>query len=126
MLNNVSQKNEQIIEEGKLKLFLEDISKTSFEENTFDRIYTVNTIYFWNELKKSFSEIKRILKPNGVFLNVIYTKEYLNKIIYTKYGFKKYTVEEIKDMMEENGMKIIEIIEIKKNKSYCIISENRK
>jgi len=70
-----------------------------------------------------FSEIKRILKPNGKFLNVIYTKEYLNKIIYAKYGFKKYTVEEIKNITEENGMKIIEIIEIRKNKSYCIISE---
>ena len=126
MLNNVSQKNKQIIEEGKLKLFLEDISKTSFEENTFDKTYTVNTVYFWNELEKSFSEIKKILKPNGIFLNVIYTKEYLNKIIYTKYGFKKYTVEEIKDMTEENGMKIIKIIEIKKNKSYCIIAKNKK
>jgi len=126
MLNNVSQKNKQIIEEGKLKLFLEDISKTSFEENTFDKTYTVNTVYFWNELEKSFSEIKKILKPNGIFLNVIYTKEYLNKIIYTKYGFKKYTVKEIKDITEKNGMKINKIIEIRKNKSYCIISENRK
>ena len=41
MLNIVSQKNKKIIEEGNLKLFLEDISKTSFEENTFDKIYTV-------------------------------------------------------------------------------------
>jgi hypothetical protein len=56
-------------------------------------------------------------------MNVIYTKEYLDKIIYTKHGFNKYTVEEIKDITEENGMKIIETIEIKKNKSYCIISE---
>ena len=126
MLKNVSQKNKQIIKEGKLKLFLEDICKTSLEENTFDKIYAVNTIYFWNELEKSFSEIKRILRQNGIFLNVIYSKEYLNKIIYTKYGFKKYTVEEIKNITEENGMKIIEIIEIKKNKSYCIISENKK
>ena len=88
MLNSVSQKNKINIKEGRLKLFLEDISKTSFEENVFDKIYTVNTIYFWNELEKCFSEIKRTLKPNGIFLNVIYTKEYLNKIVYTKYGFK--------------------------------------
>ena len=125
MLNSVSQNNKLNIKEGKLKLFLEDISKTSFEENVFDKIYTVNTIYFWNELEKSFSEIKRTLKPDGKFLNVIYTKEYLDKIVYTKYGFKKYTVEEIIDITERNGMKIIDIIEIRKNKSYCIISENK-
>jgi len=126
MLNNVSQKNKQIIEEGKLKLFLEDISKTSFEKNTFDKIYTVNTVYFWNELGKSFSEIKRILKPNGIFMNVIYTKKYLEKILFTKYGFNKYSVEEIERITKDNGMEIMETIEIKKNKSYCIISKNKK
>ena len=125
MLNDVSIKYRQIIEKGNLKLFLEDISKTFFEKNTFDKIYTISTIYFWKELNKSLSEIKRILKPNGIFLNVMYTKEYFDKIIFTKYGFKKYTIEEIKKVTENSGMKIIKIIEIRKNKLYCIISENR-
>ena len=126
MINKTTIKNKQNIENGKLKLSLENINKTSFGENTFDKIYTVNTIYFWNELDKSFSEIKRILKPDGMFINVIYTKEYLNKIIYTKYGFNKYGVEEIEKTTKDNGMKIIKTVEIKKNKSYCIISENIK
>jgi len=126
MLNSVSQKNRQIIGEGRLKLSLEDISKTSFEDNTFDKIYTINSIYFWDKLEKCFSEIRRILKPNGIFFNVIYTKEYLDKIRYTRYGFKKYTVGELKNITEENRMKIIEIIKIRENKSYCLISENKK
>jgi ubiquinone/menaquinone biosynthesis C-methylase UbiE len=126
MLNKVTTQNKQNIKKEKLKLFLENIRTTSFEDNLFDKIYTVNTIYFWNEFDKSFSEIKRILKPNGIFINVIYTKEYLNKIIYTKYGFNKYTIEEIKNITKNNGMKIIGIKEIQKDKSYCIISENAK
>jgi ubiquinone/menaquinone biosynthesis C-methylase UbiE len=123
MLYKVSTQNRQNIKNGALQLFLSNINKTPFENNFFDKIYTVNTIYFWNELDKSFSEIKRIIKQNGIFINVIYTKKYLDKIIYTKYGFNKYTVGEIKDITECNGMKIIEIKEIQKNKSYCIISK---
>ena len=123
MLQKVKLKNMQNIENGILELDLANINKTSFENNFFDKAYTVNTIYFWNELEKCFSEIKRILKPNGIFMNVIYTKEFLDKILYTKYGFKKYSVEEIIKMTKENGMEIIETIEIKKNKSYCIISK---
>jgi ubiquinone/menaquinone biosynthesis C-methylase UbiE len=126
MFHKVELKNTQIIQDGILTLKLENINKTSFENNLFDKIYTVNTIYFWYELDKCFSEIERILKPNGIFMNVIYTKEYLDRIIYTKYGFKKYTVGEIREITEDNGMKIIETVEIKKNKSYCIISENKK
>jgi ubiquinone/menaquinone biosynthesis C-methylase UbiE len=126
MLNRARNRNMKKINNETLKLFLENISKTTFIENTFDKIYTVNTIYFWSELDKCFSEIKRILKPNGIFINVFYTKEYLNKIIYTEYGFNKYTAEEIENITQKYGMKIMETIEIKKNKSYCIISENIK
>ena len=123
MLRNVSLKNSPYIEKGLLNLSLASISKTAFENNMFDRIYTVNTIYFWNELDKCFSEIKRILKPGGMFINVIYTKNYLDKIVYTKYGFQKYTIEEIQNLTEKNGMTITETIEIQKDKSYCVISE---
>ena len=61
MVHKVSLKNQQNIQNGILHLFLENISKTPFENNLFDKIYTVNTIYFWNEPDKCFSEIKRII-----------------------------------------------------------------
>jgi SAM-dependent methyltransferase len=122
MVDNVSKKNKQNINHGKLKLLLENINGTSFETNTFDNICTINTIYFWNDYEKCFSEIKRILKPNGIFLNSFYSKEFLEDIIYTKYGFNKYTVDEIIKMTENNGLKILKTIEIKKGHSYCIIS----
>ncbi len=122
MINNVSKKYKQFIENGYLKLCLENIENTSFNNETFDKIYTINTIYFWNDLEKCFSEIKRILKPNGIFLNAIYTKEYLDKIIYTKYGFNKFSLEDIIKVSEKNGMKIIKVVEIKKKKAYCVIA----
>jgi ubiquinone/menaquinone biosynthesis C-methylase UbiE len=122
MFDNVISKNKQYVNNGNLKLFVEDIGKTSFENNVFDKLYTINTVYFWNGLEKCFSEIKRILKINGIFMNVIYTKEHLDKIMFSKYGFRKYSVGEMEKITIENGMEIIETIEIIKNKSYCIIS----
>jgi ubiquinone/menaquinone biosynthesis C-methylase UbiE len=124
MFNIALSKNKQYVNNGSLKLFVEDISKTSFENNLFDKIYTINTVYFWNNLEKCFSEIKRILKPDGIFMNLIYTKEHLDKIIISKYGFNKYSVEEMEKITKDNGMEIIKILEIIKNKSYCIISKN--
>jgi len=127
MVNIVSQKYKQYIDNNCLKLLLENINdETTFENDMFSKIYTVNTIYFWNDLNKCFSEIKRILKPNGIFINAIYTKEYLDKTEFSKYGFIKYSKEDMLKLTEENGMKIKNIVEIKKNKSYCIISENVK
>jgi len=111
MLHKVKRTQKKNVENGRLKLFLEDIGRTSFEKNTFDKIYTLNTIYFWDEMEKCFSAIKKILKPNGIFINIIYTKKYMDKIMFTKYGFNKYTVEEIETMTESYGMKAKNTIE---------------
>lgn len=123
MVKVASRNNQKYIKKGNLKLFLEDMGNTSFENDFFDKIYTINTIYFWNDIDKCFSEVKRILKPNGIFINVIFTKEFLDKLAYTNYGFNKYNIEEILEMTENNGMNIIKTIEIDKDKSYCIISK---
>ena len=61
-----------------------------------------------------------------MFINAIYTKKQLDKTKFSRKGFNKYSKEEMIKLTEENGMKIIKIIEIKDNKSYCIISENVK
>jgi ubiquinone/menaquinone biosynthesis C-methylase UbiE len=124
MVNNVSKKYKQFIDDGYLNLYLENIANTSFEKETYNKIYTVNTMYFWNELEKCFSEIKRILKPNGIFLNAVYTREFLDKIIYTKYGFNKYSIDDVIKITENNGMTIVKLVEIKKNNTYCVISKN--
>jgi SAM-dependent methyltransferase len=126
MLCKVELENIKSIQNKTLYLCLENINKTSFGNSLFDKIYTVNTIYFWNNLDKCFFEIKRILKPDGLFLNVLYTKKYLDKIIYTKHGFNKYTLDDVRNITENNGMDIIKIIEIQKDKSYCIISKKMK
>jgi ubiquinone/menaquinone biosynthesis C-methylase UbiE len=110
-------------ENGRLKLFLKSIDNTQFERESFDIIYTVNTIYFWNDPKTCFAEIKRILKPNGIFINALYTEAYLNKIICARYGFEKYTLEKIERKTEESGLRIQKIIEIKPNQSYCVLAE---
>jgi ubiquinone/menaquinone biosynthesis C-methylase UbiE len=68
MVTKVKNKNKNYIDDGILKLFLENINKTSFEDNIFDKIYTVNTIYFWQELNKCFSEINNPEASLGVCL----------------------------------------------------------
>lgn len=125
MVNKVSSKCKKYVNNGSLMLLLENIEKTSLENDLLDKIVTINTFYFWNDYEKCFSEIKRILKNNGLFFNTVYSKDYLDKLAYTKYGFKKHTIDEIKKLTVQNGMEIIETIEISKNKAYCLISRKQ-
>ncbi|MBZ9571134.1 class I SAM-dependent methyltransferase [Methanobrevibacter sp. TMH8] len=123
MVDEAKIENKDNIENGDLKLFLGNINKTSFDEGFFDKIYTVNTLYFWDDINTCYSEIKRILKPNGIFMNVFHTKDYLKKSEYAKHGFKKYTLEEIKKITEDNGFKINNTFE-GKDESFVMIAES--
>jgi ubiquinone/menaquinone biosynthesis C-methylase UbiE len=123
MIKFVTKKYERYINKNILKLYESSINETIFDDGYFDKVYTINTMYFWNEPDSCIGEINRILKPNGIFINMIYTKAFLDITPVTNYGFKKYEIDEIRELIEHNGMKIFKIEMIQKNKSYCIISE---
>ena len=122
MLKVATKKTLKKIEQGKVELLLANVQDLPFESGLIDKIYTINTIYFWQDIHRGFVEIKRVLKPNGVFLNVIYLKEWLDKLPITQYGFSKYTVEQIEKITLESGFKIEHIIEVQSKKSVCVIA----
>lgn len=39
-----------------------------FSEDSFDIVTAFETVYFWPEIEKCFSEVYRVLKPNGCFM----------------------------------------------------------
>ena len=123
MLKVATKKSRKKIEQGKVELLLADVQNLPFENDLIDKIYTINTVYFWRDINRGFAEIKRVLKPNGVFLNVIYLKDWLDKLPVTQYGFSKYTAEQIENITIENGLKIERIFEIHSRKSICIIAK---
>ncbi|MDR1181595.1 MAG: class I SAM-dependent methyltransferase [Bacteroidales bacterium] len=124
MLKKVSRKLKHLISEDKLNLCLADVKRVPYNDAFFDKICTVNTLYFWDDIESSFAEIKRTLKPNGIFINVFYSKEILDKMHHTQYEYSKYSLDEITGMTEKSGLKVIQIVEIQKGVSYCIIAKN--
>lgn len=122
MLKVGCKRNSELIKRGKVHLAKGNVIDIPFENSFFDKVYTVNTVYFWKDLDRGLSEIKRVLKPNGVFINAIYSKQWLDAVKYTQYGFSKYTPKELEEVTSRNGLNVFQVIETKKNISYCILS----
>ena len=123
MVNLVSNKNQKEIINGKMQLIFGNVQDMPLENSSIDKAYTINTVYFWQDINKVLSEIKRVLKPDGIFLNVLYLKEWLDKLPVTQYGYSKYTFEQIEKITVESGLKVENIIEIENGKSICIIAK---
>lgn len=121
MILEAKKRNQTHIRKKKMHLQFGTIMKMPFDREMFDFIYTINTIYFWSEPMKGFQEILRVLKKGGTAVIVFYTKEWLDKIKYTKYGFIKYTPQELMKKAKIAEFSSGKLIEIKKNKSYCIV-----
>lgn len=65
-----SRKNRKAIKNGRVEISEASVEALPFENNSIDCAVAVETIYFWNDPDKAFSEIKRVLKPNGS-LNIV-------------------------------------------------------
>lgn len=66
---NVSREvNRQEIYDGKVEVIKGDVQKLPFEDNTFDIVTAFETVYFWPNIEQCFGEVKRVLKPGGIFL----------------------------------------------------------
>lgn len=63
-----SEVNRQEIHDGKVKVLEGNVAKLPFEDNTFDIVTAFETVYFWPDIEKCFGEVKRVLKPGGIFL----------------------------------------------------------
>jgi ubiquinone/menaquinone biosynthesis C-methylase UbiE len=97
-----------------------DIVKTNFADGYFDKIYTVNTVYFWSDLSACLCEIHRILKNGGVFVNTVYSREWLEKMPFTRLGFAKYNLDEFTQAGEKCGF-TVQAKPITNKKSYYLI-----
>jgi SAM-dependent methyltransferase len=78
-----------------------------FEEAFFDKIFTVNTIYFWQEPEKLLSEIYRVLKPKGIFCITFADESFMKQLPFTQFDFELYTTSKAEKLMEKTSFKII-------------------
>lgn len=98
--------NQDFITKGKVHFQLTDGITLPFDDGLFDKIFTVNTIYFWTNPSEYLKEIKRILKPKGTLTICFADKTFMQTLPFTPYGFTLYEVETIKELLEKAGLTI--------------------
>ncbi|HEY8389123.1 MAG TPA: class I SAM-dependent methyltransferase, partial [Parasegetibacter sp.] len=107
MIAEASRLNEPFVNANRVSFVLSDGKSLPFDKNQFDRIFTVNTVYFWEEPDSYLKEIIRTLKPAGVFSLGYGTKNSMNKLPFTQFGFTLYNPEEIEEMIRKAGFNLI-------------------
>jgi len=109
MQKQAVENNTTAILENKVSFHLYDGNKIPFDDNTFNKILTVNTIYFWKNPIALIKEIYRVLKPGGCFAISFADKNFMETLPFTAYGFNLYNKEQVRKLSETAGFSIINI-----------------
>ena len=112
MCNEAIKLNQEIMTNGNTEFSLYNGEKIPFEDNFFDRILIVNTIYFWSNPTLLIKEIQRILKPGGHCILTFANKKFMEKLLFVRKRFMLYGKEEIKKLVSHSSLQIEEYKEI--------------
>jgi SAM-dependent methyltransferase len=102
-------------------LALGDCCDLQFPDETFDAVTSINTIYFWRDTGTGLSEIRRVLKADGIFVNAVYSQEWLKRVSYTKKGFKFFSKQDYISDGKKAGFSDVMVEDIVKGKSFRIV-----
>lgn len=74
-----------------------------FADATFDVVFGLNTIYFWDHLDAHLNEIKRVLKPGGRFVAGYRDRTSMLALPFTQHGFNLYEPMEWETELQKAG-----------------------
>lgn len=77
--------------------------KLPYEDNKFDLVTAVETVYFWPDLPNCLKEVRRVVKPGGRFAIMVEVLE--SDSVWTDVvdGMTAYSPEQLKEMLDEAG-----------------------
>jgi len=102
MVKAATANNPTSLSIGKLILRSGSSDKIPFADESFDKVFCINVIYFWDKPAAHLKEIYRVLKPGGRFYTAIRTQESITQMPFAKYGFNIYAEDEWISLLETN------------------------
>jgi SAM-dependent methyltransferase len=86
-----------------------DVAKLPFRAAAFDKVLSVNSIYYWPDLPASLHEIARVLKRGGCFAAGFRSASSLRPLTRDWEGFWLYEPQEFAGILGHNGFDVLRV-----------------
>ncbi|GJM31083.1 MAG: methyltransferase [Saprospiraceae bacterium] len=112
MIEEASKRNAAFIQSGQAKFHLSEAAKMPLKNDSVDKIFTVNTLYFWEDPEAVFAEFRRVMKPQGQLAIAVRPKSMMAKYPFVRVGgFQLFSKDELIDLVTQNGFTVREVLE---------------
>lgn len=109
MHNEAKRLNEAFQNQAEFVLY--EGNQFTFKDKTFDKIFTVNTVYFWEKPVDYLNEIYRVLKDNGTFVLTFGQRDFMETLPFTQFDFTLYNTDEMEETVSKSHFKRMKISE---------------
>ena len=103
MVHQAARRFAAFIHTGKLTLCTADIAHLPYRRGRFDKICTINTIYFWDDPIACLAELRRILTADGQLVVAMEAHDQRQAPRFTQYGFAHYTSDDLQHLLKQAG-----------------------
>ena len=116
------------ISEGKVVISRESVEKLSFADESFDKVFSIESYYFWPNLAENMKEVYRVIKPGGKFILVaemvkIRPINPVKEKIIKELDMTWLSPEEIRSLFHHTGYQKIDLYYDGQNGWLCVVGE---
>lgn len=115
MVAEATRLNEHLIQQGAVSFQQGSSEQLPFEAGIFDKVLTVHTLYFWEHPAEHLAQIKRVLKPKGLFCIAFGDRAFMEELPFVPYGFNLYDAAETCALLRSSGFQIAETYQHKES-----------
>ncbi|KFF18456.1 class I SAM-dependent methyltransferase [Flavobacterium hydatis] len=108
MYTEAQKINKQFVDNKKAEFVLYDGNTIPFPDAYFNKIFTVNTLYFWQEPVKFLLEIYRVLDTKGIFSLTFAQESFMKKLPFTEFEFNLYDTQKAEKLISQTPFRIID------------------
>ena len=72
VIRSAAIRNKKALQNEKAKLVQGNVKNLPFEDEHFEKVFSIHVIYFWDDLAATITEIVRVLKPGGDCILTLY------------------------------------------------------
>jgi ubiquinone/menaquinone biosynthesis C-methylase UbiE len=101
MVAQAKGRNAEAASSGLVDLRYADSSKLPFEEASFNKAFSIHSIYFWGQPLTALREVWRVLKPQGRLILTLLPKATPDEV--GTLSFKPYAGWELEEMLKSAG-----------------------
>ena len=109
MVGAAKRRNSQAVKDGRVDVRYGEVKHLPFEDNRFDKVFSINSLYFWIEPLEAFRELRRVIKPNGMLILTFLPTERWEGAPEGTVDFKPYSSVEVQTLLAQAGFRTIRI-----------------